>query len=77
MRVERADTPEIWATAAGEWEKITRPHDAAYCRWRAAQAALRDGQATLAIRMLKRAAADAREHVPLQRAIAATAASRR
>jgi hypothetical protein len=77
MRVERADTPEIWATAAGEWDKITRPHDAAYCRWRAAQAALRDGQATLAIRMLKRAAADAREHVPLQRAIAATAASRR
>ena len=51
-----------------------RPHEAAYCRWRAAQAALRDGQGTVAARLLKRAAADAREHVPLSQAIAATRA---
>ena len=41
-----------------------RPHDAAYCRWRAAQVALRDGQGTVAARLLKRAATDAVQHVP-------------
>ena len=59
--------------AASLWDWLTRPHDAAYCRWRAAQCALRDGQGTIAVRLLKRAAADAHEHVPLSRAIAATA----
>jgi tetratricopeptide (TPR) repeat protein len=66
-------TAALWAAAATRWDGLHRPHDAAYCRWRAAQCALRDGQATVAARLLKRAAADAREHVPLSEAIAATA----
>ncbi len=37
------DTLEQWSRAATEWDRLTRPHDAAYCRWRAAQVALREG----------------------------------
>ena len=66
-----------WSGAATEWDRLTRPHDAAYCRWRAAQAALREGRATVARRLLERAAVDAREHVPLHRAISATVAGGR
>ena len=64
---------ELWARAATEWDKLTRPFDAAYCRWRAAQVALATGQATLAQRLLKRAARDARDHAPLREAIRHTA----
>jgi hypothetical protein len=70
----RARTAD-WVRAAGLWDPLTRPHDAAYYRWRAAQCALRDGQATVAARLLKRAATDAREHVPLSRVIDATVAT--
>jgi hypothetical protein len=63
---------ELWATAAGEWDRLSRPHDAAYCRWRGAQEALATGQGTVALRLLRRAARDAREHVPLSAAIAQT-----
>ena len=59
----------LWATAAGEWDKLTRPHDAAYCRWRAAQVALATDQGTIALRLLRRAAREAGEHVPLSAAI--------
>jgi tetratricopeptide (TPR) repeat protein len=63
-----------WAAAAREWDRLTRPHDAAYCRWRAAQAALGAGQGTVARRLLARATRDAREHVPLMAAIEDTRA---
>ena len=63
---------ELWATAAGEWDKLSRPHDAAYCRWRGAQVALATGQGTIALRLLRRASREAREHVPLSTAIAET-----
>ncbi len=63
---------ELWATAAGEWDKLSRPHDAAYCRWRGAQVALATDQGTIALRLLRRAAREAREHVPLSTAIAET-----
>ena len=72
-RLGRADTCDQWVRLAGTWEGFRSPHDAAYCRWRAAQAAFRDGQGTVAARLLNRAATDAREHVPLSEAIAATA----
>ena len=52
------------------------PHDAAYCRWRGAQVALATGQGTVAARLLRRAARDAREHVPLSTAIAETRTAR-
>jgi len=69
-RVAHRDTSDGWARAVGLWDEVRRPHDAAYCRWRAAQCALRVTQGGVAARLLKRAATDAREHVPLSRAIA-------
>jgi tetratricopeptide (TPR) repeat protein len=63
---------ELWATAAREWDELSRPHDAAYCRWRGAQVAIATGQGTIALRLLRRAAREAREHVPLSTAIAET-----
>jgi hypothetical protein len=71
-RLNATESIEHWHRAANSWGQLTRPHDASYCRWRAAQIALRMGQGTLADRLLKQAAADAREHVPLSDAIAAT-----
>jgi hypothetical protein len=53
---------DAWLTAATAWDRLTRPHDSAYCRWRAADVALREGQAPIAARLLKRAAADARQN---------------
>ena len=75
-RVEDTATVETWIRAATAWDDVARPHDAAYCRWRAAQVALRDDQGTIATRLLKRAATDARQHVPLSKAIEATARHR-
>jgi hypothetical protein len=74
-RLDGTETTPHWLAAVSEWDRIGRPHDAAYCRWRAAQVALCEGQGTIATRLLKRAATDAREHVPLSEAIAATRAS--
>ena len=76
-RATREDRTSAWADAAALWDRLARPHDAAYCRWRGAQAALREGRAPLAARLLTRAAADAHEHVPLHRAIRATVAGGR
>ena len=68
-RIEGAETVDGWVSAAAEWDRIRRPHDSAYCRWRAAQVALQQGQGTIAARLLKRAATDAVTHVPLHEAI--------
>ncbi|WP_374456099.1 AAA family ATPase [Nocardioides sp.] len=73
-RCEDRATVDAWVQAAAGWDGLGRPHNAGYARWRAAQCALRERQGTVAARLLKRAAADAREHVPLSRAIAGTAA---
>ncbi|MEO5666075.1 MAG: AAA family ATPase [Nocardioides sp.] len=75
-RIRGTDNVDTWVRAATAWDKLTRPHDSAYCRWRAAQVAIRDDQGTAAARLLKRAATDAREHVPLLAAIRKTAAGR-
>ena len=71
-RIDGTATVEAWSRAAAEWDRLVRPHDSAYCRWRAAQVALRDGQGTIATRLLERARTDARQHAPLTDAIAAT-----
>ncbi|HEU4337499.1 MAG TPA: AAA family ATPase [Nocardioides sp.] len=71
-RLEERDTVDLWARAASEWDRVRRPHDSAYSRWRGAQAALRDGPGAVAVRLATRARADARQHVPLARAAAAT-----
>lgn len=73
-RHDGVGTTALWSDSAARWDVLQRPHDAAYARWRAAQCAIREGQGTVAVRLLKRAATDAREHVPLSRAIAGTAA---
>ena len=65
--------PEAWTVAAGRWDALARPHDAAYCRWRGAQAALAAGHGTAARRLLRQAALDARGHVPFTLALRATA----
>lgn len=75
LRAEDRCPVDRWARAASGWDQLGRPHDAAYCRWRAAQAALRRGQGSAARRLLDRAATDARDHVPLSGAIAATRAA--
>jgi tetratricopeptide (TPR) repeat protein len=72
-RIDGTESVAGWASAAAEWDRIRRPHDAAYCRWRAAEVALRHGEGTTADRLLKRAATGARTHLPLAQAIAATA----
>lgn len=72
-RVEGAGTVQTWVRAAAAWDDMARPHDAAYCRWRAAQCALLEGQGSIAARLLTRASTDAHQHVPLHEAIAATA----
>ena len=76
-RILRRDDAEHWNRAAASFDALGRPHDAGYCRWRAAQCAIRDDRGTVAARLLKKAASDAREHVPLSQAIAETAAGGR
>ena len=71
-RLRAQQTVDDWAAAATEWDRLARPHDAAYCRWRAAEVAARHGHGTVAARLLRGAARDAREHVPLSVAIART-----
>ena len=73
-RCDSSETIEHWVKAAAQWDKLARPHDAAYSRWRAAEVALHDGQGTLATSLLMRAATEAREHLPLSAAIATTSA---
>ena len=71
-RLEDRATVDCWARAASPWDRLGRPHESAYCRWRGAQVALRDGRGTVAIRLAGRARKDARQHVPLADAAAAT-----
>ena len=54
-----------WIGAAEQWDLVGRPHEAAYSRWRAGELALEEGRGTLARRLLRRAHAQARGHVPL------------
>jgi tetratricopeptide (TPR) repeat protein len=73
-RIDGNDSVERWTRTANAWDDLRSPHDAAYARWRGAECALRSGQGTIAARLLRRAAMDAREHVPLTQAIARTSA---
>jgi hypothetical protein len=71
-RLSGQNTADGWGAAAAAWDELIHPYDAAYCRWRAAQVALATAHGTAARRLLKRAAADARGHVPLSEAIRRT-----
>ena len=68
-RLDGTATATQWTEAADLWDRIRRSHDAGYCRWRAAELSLADGQRTIAARLLRRAHANARGHVPLLRRI--------
>jgi len=71
-RLAAQPQPKVWVAAAKEWDAIGRPFESAYSRWRGAQAAFTSGQGTLANRLLRRAAKDARDHLPLAEAIQTT-----
>jgi tetratricopeptide (TPR) repeat protein len=70
-RLAARPRPDLWAAAVKEWDTIGRPFEAAYARWRGAQAALATGQGTLAQRWLQRAGKDARDHLPLAEVVSA------
>jgi hypothetical protein len=72
-RLRGVSVVERWLLAAAAWDRLGRPHEAGYCRWRAAQAATATGRGALAARLLQRAAQDARGHVPLLAAVEAAA----
>jgi hypothetical protein len=72
-RLDGVDSVEAWVGAATQCQKARRPHDAGYCRWRAAQAASRTGDLGVASRLLRAASRDASQHVPLLDAIRASA----
>lgn len=76
-RLKGIDTVDGWVAAAANWDRLSRPYDAAYARWRAAQVALRTAQGSTAGRLLKRAAQQAHGHVPLAEAIRRTAGAGR
>lgn len=64
--------PHAWVAAAKEWDAIGRPFESAYARWRGAKAASITGQGTLSNRLLRRAAKDAHDHLPLAQVILKT-----
>jgi DNA-binding CsgD family transcriptional regulator len=70
-RLRGESSAASWEKAALEWDRLGRPHRAAYCRWRQAEALItrRDtrAQATTA---LQQAAKQARRHAPLTTVIA-------
>jgi DNA-binding CsgD family transcriptional regulator/tetratricopeptide (TPR) repeat protein len=71
-RLEGASDPERWHVAAAAWERLTRPFEAAYARFRQAEALLAGGaarrQAEAALRPAHRTAV-ALGAVPLRREI--------
>jgi DNA-binding CsgD family transcriptional regulator len=70
-RLEGASDATLWSVAAAEWDAMGRPHRAAYARWRQSGAILaRTGDRPAAVAALRMAAVQAKEHVPLSRAIA-------
>jgi DNA-binding CsgD family transcriptional regulator len=69
-RLRRESDPALWERAATEWDALSRPHRAAYARWRQAEALLaRPGGRTQAVAVLQTAAREAAQHVPLSNAI--------
>lgn len=42
-RIEGAEDPVPWATAADAWDRLGQPYPASYCRWRQAEARLAQG----------------------------------
>jgi DNA-binding CsgD family transcriptional regulator len=69
-RLRGESDPRLWEQAATQWDALTRPHRAAYARWRQAEALLaRRGGRSAATEVLQAAARQAAQHVPLCDAI--------
>jgi DNA-binding CsgD family transcriptional regulator len=69
-RLRGASDPALWEQAANEWDALTRPHRAAYARWRQAEALLAQHNGRTNARVaLQTAARQAAQHVPLSDAI--------
>jgi DNA-binding CsgD family transcriptional regulator len=69
-RLRGEHDPQAWHEAAAAWEALSRPHRAAYARWRQAEALLAQpyGRAP-ATEILRTAARQAAQHLPLSAAI--------
>ena len=65
-------TTAMWLDAGARFDRLRRPHPAAYCRWRGAQVALSTGRGTVASGLIDTALRDARQHLPLTTAILTT-----
>jgi DNA-binding CsgD family transcriptional regulator len=69
-RLRGESDPRSWEQAATTWDALTRPHRAAYARWRQAEALLaRPGGRSAATEVLQTAARQAAQHIPLSDAI--------
>ena len=69
-RLRSESDPRLWERAASAWDARTRPHRAAYARWRQAEALLaRPGGRAAAAPELRTAAGQAAQHVPLSTVI--------
>jgi DNA-binding CsgD family transcriptional regulator len=69
-RLRDESDAEMWEQAATSWDALTRPHRAAYARWRQAEALLAAPQGRAAAStVLRTAAGQAVQHVPLSTAI--------
>jgi DNA-binding CsgD family transcriptional regulator/tetratricopeptide (TPR) repeat protein len=73
-RLRRESSPAEWERAATKWDRLERPHRAAYSRWRQAEALLAHPDTrTQAGDVLRTAVQEAHQHVPLTGAIEALA----
>jgi DNA-binding CsgD family transcriptional regulator len=69
-RLRGEHDPQAWHAAAAAWEALSRPHRAAYARWRQAEALLaRPYGRAPAAEILRAAARQAAQHLPLSAAI--------
>jgi len=69
-RLRGEHDPQAWHAAAAAWEALSRPHRAAYARWRHAEALLaRPYGRAPATEILRAAARQAAQHLPLSAAI--------
>jgi DNA-binding CsgD family transcriptional regulator len=69
-RLEGQSNASMWEQSAAAWDAIARPHEAAYARWRQAEALLTmPGGRASAAAVLRTAAEQATQHVPLSNAI--------
>jgi DNA-binding CsgD family transcriptional regulator/tetratricopeptide (TPR) repeat protein len=69
-RLKGQSNASMWEQSAAAWDAIARPHEAAYARWRQAEALLTmPGGRASAAAVLRTAAEQATQHVPLSNAI--------